>query len=88
MKTILLPQHLFTTSAKQALLTKETYFELPNLGHLRTLENNPHHWPITDILQMRHFQYQFFKNLTLNNQTIKQIRIYSLLLRKIFRHNY
>ena len=34
------------------------------------------------------FQYQFFQNLTLNTKAKEQIQIYSLFLRKFFRHNY
>ena len=55
-ENILLPQLVFTPSAIQSLLKNETYFELLNIEQLRTLENNPHYWPITDILQMHHFQ--------------------------------
>ena len=32
--------------------------------------------------------YHFFKNITLNAQTVSQIRVYSLFLRKFFRFNY
>ena len=72
---------LLHPSAIQTLLTKETYFELPSIEHLRTVEKNLHHWLVTDILQMHHIQYQFFQNLTLNTHTKEQIRIYTLFLR-------
>ena len=36
----------------------------------------------TDILQIHHFRYQFFQNLTFNTQFKKQFRIYSLFLQK------
>ena len=50
-KNNLLPKHDLTPSAIQALLTTEIYFELPKIEQIRTIENNPHHWLITDILQ-------------------------------------
>ena len=81
-------QHAFTLSAIQALLQKETLFDLPNNEQLRTYENIPHHWLTTDILQNHHFQYQFSQNLSLNIQTKEQIRIYSLFLRNFCRHNF
>ena len=87
-KKNLLPKHVFNPSSIQDLLQKESFFDLPNIEQFRTIENNPHHWLTTDILQIHHFQYQFFQNLTLNTKTKEQIQIYSLFLRKFFRHNY
>ena len=84
----LLPKHVFNPSSIQDLLHKESLFNLPNIEHIRTIENNPHHWLATDILQIHHFHYQFFQNLTLNAKTKEQIQIYSLFLRKFFRHNH
>ena len=87
-KNNLLPKHVFNPSSIQDLLQKESLFDLPNIEQFRTIENNPHHWLTTDILQIHHFQYQFFQKLTLNTKTKEQIQIYSLFLRKFFRHNY
>ena len=87
-KNNLLPKHVFNPSSIQELLQKESLFDLPNIEQFRTIENNPHHWLITDILQIHHFQYQFFQNITLNKNTKEQIQIYSRFLRKFFRHNY
>ena len=84
----LLTKHVFNPSSIQDLLQKESLFNLSNIEQFRTIENNPHHWLTTDILQIHHFQYQFFQNLTLNTKTKEQIQIYSLFLRKFFRHNY
>ena len=81
-------KHVFNPSSIQDLLQKESLFDLPNIEQIRTIEKNPHHWLTTDILQIHHFQYQFFQNLTLNTKTKEQIQIYSLFLRKLFRHNY
>ena len=53
-------------------------FDIPSIEQLRTFKNSPHHWLISDFLQIHHFHYQFFQNRTLKTQTKKQIRIYSL----------
>ena len=58
------------------------------LNNFVLLKIKPHHWLTTDILQVHHFQYQFFQNLTFTTKTKEQIQIYSLFLRKFFRHNY
>ena len=87
-KNNVLPKHVFNPSSIQELLQKESLFDLPNIEQFRTIENNPHYWLITDLLQIHHFQYQFFQNITLNKNTKEQIQIYSLFLRKFFRHNY
>ena len=44
--------------------------------------NNPHHWLQEGILKIQNFLYHYFKDLTLNEQTIQQIKLISLLLRK------
>ena len=50
-KNNLLPQHVFTPTAIQAFLQKETDFDIPNIEQFRTIENNPHNWFHADILQ-------------------------------------
>ena len=76
-KNNLLPKHVFNPFSIQTLLQKESLFDLPNFEQFRTIENNPHHSLTTDILQIHHFEYQFFQNLTLNISTKEQIQIYS-----------
>ena len=83
-KNTLLPQHVFTPSAIQALFQTETLFDLPNFEQLCTDENNPQHWLTTNILRVHYFQYKFLPNLTLNTQTKEQIRVYTFFLRKFF----
>ena len=87
-KKQVLPQHVFTHSAVQALLQKESLFDLPNIEQVRTIENNPRHWLTTDNLQIHLFQYHFFQNLTLNTKTEEQLRLYFLFLRKFCRLDY
>ena len=40
-----------------------------------------------DIIRVQKFLYQYFKDLTLNEQTIPQTKVISLILRKYFRFN-
>ena len=70
-KNNLLPKHVFNPSSIQELLQKESLFDIPNIEQFRTVENNPHHWLTTDILQIHHFQYQFFQNIFLNKNKFK-----------------
>ena len=64
-KNNLLPKHVFNPSSIQELLQKESLFDIPNIEQFRTIDNNPHHWLTTDILQIHLFQYQFPKTLPL-----------------------
>ena len=79
---------MFLTHPQSKLSSKGIFFDLPNIEQFCTIDNNPHHWLTTDVLQNHHFQYQFVQNLTLNASTKEQFQIYSLFLRKFFRHNY
>ena len=63
-------------------------FEVEIIERLVDPEDNPHHWLQTDILRIQNFLYHYFKDLTLNDQTIPQIKVISLFLRKYFRFNY
>ena len=63
-------------------------FEVEVIERLVDPQNNPHHWLQADTLRIQIFLYHYFKDLTLNNQTIPQIQVISLFLRKYFRFNY
>ena len=63
-------------------------FEVEIIGRLVNPEDNPHHWLQTDILRIQNFLNHYFKDITLNDQTIPQIKVKSLFLRKYFRFNY
>ena len=63
-------------------------FEVEIMERLVNPEDNPHHWLQTDILRIQNFLYHYFEDLTLNDQTISQIKVISLFLRKYFRFNY
>ena len=67
---------------------KHEYFEVPYLETTITRHNNPHHWLQQDIAQNIQFQYRFFQNIILNEDTIRQIKVFSHFLLKYFRFNY
>ena len=62
--------------------------EVEDIERLVTTQNNPHHWLQADILRIQKFLYHYFKDITLNEQTIPQTKLISLFLRKYFRFNY
>ena len=52
-------------------------------------QNNPDHWLQANTLRIQNFLYHYIEyDLTLNNQTIPQIQVNSLFLRKYFYFNY
>ena len=63
-------------------------FEVEDIERLVTTQNNPHHWVQADIIRIQNFLYHYFKDITLNEQTIPQTKLISLFLGKYFRFNY
>ena len=63
-------------------------FDVEIIERLVNPEDNPHHWLQTGLLRIQNFLYHYFKDSTLNDQTIPQIKVISLFLRKYFRFNY
>ena len=78
----------FSPNALNELEQNINKFEVEIIERLVNPEDNPHHWLQTDILRIQNFLYHYFKDLTLNDQTIPQIKVISLFLRKDFRFNY
>ena len=79
---------VFLPSAFDELRSKDNFFETSDVDRIRQ-SHNPHHWLLRDLIQINNFQYKFFSELVLlDNSTIPQIQIYSLFLRKFFRFNY
>ena len=78
----------FSPNALDELDRYISNFEVEINGRLVNPEDNPHHWLQTDILRIQSFLYHYFKDLTLNDQTIPQIQVISLFIRKNFRFNY
>ena len=77
-----LPSHL------ENLKEKHDYFEVPDLETKIQPHDNPHYWLQQDIIQIKQFQYRFFQNIKLNEDTVPQIKIFSHFLLKCFRFNY
>ena len=63
-------------------------FEVEDIERLIITQNNPHHWLQADVLRIQNYLYHYFKDLTLNEQTILQTKVISLFLRNYFRFNY
>ena len=53
-----------------------------------TTQDNPHQWLQADIIRTQSFLYHYFKDITLNEQTIPQNKLISLFLKKFLRFNY
>ena len=79
---------IYRSSILEDLQQKHLYFEVPNIDSQINRQDNPHHWLQQDILQTTHFQYNFFQNRTLNDDTIQQIQTFARILLKFFRFNY
>ena len=77
-----LPSHL------EDLKHKSEYFEVPDLETKVQTHDNPHYWLQQDILQTKHFQYRFFNNITLTDDTIPRVKIFTKFLLLFFRFNY
>ena len=78
----------FSSNALDELERYINNFEVEIIERLVNPEDNPHHWLQTDILRIQNFLYHYFKDLTLSDQTIPQIKVISLFRRKYFRFNY
>ena len=79
---------LYRSSHLQELRHRSEYFEVPDLDTRVQRHDNPHYWLQRDILQMKKFQYRFFNNIILTDDTIPQVKIFTHFLSKFFRFNY
>ena len=79
---------IYRPSLLEELKEKVDLFEVPDLDTKIIRHNNPHYWLQQDILQATTFQYKFFKNISLDDDTIPQIKVFSHFLLKFFRFNY
>ena len=78
----------YSPNALQKLERYIHNFEVEDIERIVITQDNPHHWLQTDIIRIQKFLYHYFKDITLNEQSIPQIKLISLLLRKFFRFNY
>ena len=79
---------LYLPSQSEDLKHKSEYFEVPHLETRIQRHDNPHYWLQHDILQVKNFQYRFFYNNTLNEDTNPQVKVFTQFLRKFFRFTY
>ena len=77
-----LPSHL------EDLKHNSQYFDVPDLETRIQKHDNPQHLLQQDILQVKNFQYRFFNNITLTEDTIPQVKVFTQFLLKLFRFNY
>ena len=74
------PSHL------ESLKDKADYSEIPDIHSKIQTHNN--FWLQQDLLQVTNFQYKLFRNITLTDDTIPQIKVFSYFPLKYFRFNY
>ena len=79
---------LYRPSHLEELKHRSEYFEVPELDTKVQRHDNPHYWLQRDILQIKHFQYRFFNNIILTDDTIPQGKIFTQFLLKFLRFNY
>ena len=79
---------LYRPSHLQELKHRSEYFEVPDLDTKVQRHDNPHYWLQRDILQIKNFQYRFFNNIILTDDTIPQVKIFTQFLLKFLRFNY
>ena len=68
---------VYLSSHIESLTEKHEYFEVPDHETTISLHNDPHLWLQQDIAQIRQFQYRFFQNIILNEDTLPQIKVFS-----------
>ena len=78
---------LYRPSDLDDLKHKSEYFEVPDFETKIQRHDNPNYW-LQYILQIKNFQYRCFYNITLNEDTIPQVKVFSQFLLKFFRFNY
>ena len=69
-----LPSHL------EDLKHKSEYFEVRDLETRIQRHDNPQQ----DTLQVKNFHYRFFNNITLTDDTIPQVKVFTQILLKFF----
>ena len=79
---------LYRPSHLQELKQLSEYFEVPDLDTKVQRHDNPHYWLQRDILQIKQFQYRFFNNIILTDDTIPQVKIFTHFLLNFLRFNY
>ena len=76
---------LYRSSHLEDLNHKSEYFEVPDLETRIQRYDNPQYWLQQYILLVKNFQYRFFNNIILTNDTIPQVKIFTQFILKFFR---
>ena len=66
-----LPSHL------EDLKHKSEYLEVPDLETRIQRHDNPQYWLKQDILQVKNFEYRFFDKITLTDDTIPEVKVFT-----------
>ena len=66
-----LPSHL------EDLKHKSEYLEVPDLETRILRHDNPQYWLKQDILQVKNFEYRFFDKITLTDDTIPEVKVFT-----------
>ena len=67
---------------------KSEYFDVPDLETKIQRHDNPHYWLKQDVVQVKNFQYRFFNNIILTDDTIPQVKVFTHSSFTFFRFNY
>ena len=67
---------LYLPSPLESLKEKHDYFDVPDLETKLQRHNNPHFWVQQDIAQIKQFQYRYFQNIILDDDTVPRIKIF------------
>ena len=76
---------LYCPSHLKELKHRSEYFEVPDLDKKVQRHDNPHYWLQRDILLIENFQYRFFNNIILTDDTLPQVKIFNQFLLKFLR---
>ena len=79
---------VYRSSHLEELKHRSEYFEVPDLDTRIQRHDKPHYWLQQDILQTETFQYRFFNNIILTDDTISQVKFFTHFLLKFFQFTY
>ena len=73
--TLALKNSKYSPNALEELKQYIRNFEVEDIERIVTTQDNPHHWLQADIIRTQSFLYHYFKYITLNEQTLPQIKL-------------
>ena len=79
---------LYCPSHLQELRHRSEYFEVSDLDTKVQRHDNAHYWLQRDVLQIKNFQYRFFDNIILTDDTIPHVKVVTQFLLKFLRFTY